>query len=260
MSEELNGQVQQQQQQPGENEDRARRMGWVPKDEFRGDPDKWVDAERFVERADSELPVMRENLKRMERKYQQMERTLSEFREYASKSEQRSYERALQQIKAEQRKAVEEADVERYEAAQKQYESIQKELSEKQRGPQELPPEFVEWKAENTWYDRDAEMTEYANSQGQYLGRTKPHLVGAAFYAEVEKRVRLEFPEKFENPRRHAAGAVHGSPGENDTGSGGKRGKGYQDLPADAKAACDRFVKNIPGYTREQYLKDYAWS
>jgi hypothetical protein len=34
-------------------------------------------------------------------------------------------------------------------------------------------------------------------------------------------------------------------------------GKSYSDLPPDAKAMCDDFVKRVPGFTRDRYVKDY---
>lgn len=34
-----------------DHETKAREMGWTPKEEFKGDPDKWVDAKDWVERA-----------------------------------------------------------------------------------------------------------------------------------------------------------------------------------------------------------------
>jgi hypothetical protein len=65
--------------------------------------------------------------------------------------------------------------------------------------------------------------------------------------------VKAKFPDKFENPRRKAA--MHeggGARGES------KRGKSYANLPADAKATCDRFVKKGL-MTKEAYVDAYEW-
>jgi hypothetical protein len=40
----------------GETEQEAKRMGWVEKEKFKGDPDRWVEADKFVERGKNELP------------------------------------------------------------------------------------------------------------------------------------------------------------------------------------------------------------
>jgi uncharacterized membrane protein YqaE (UPF0057 family) len=38
--------------------DKATKMGWTPKTEFRGDPDKWRPADEFVERGENMLPFV----------------------------------------------------------------------------------------------------------------------------------------------------------------------------------------------------------
>jgi len=47
-------------------ETKAKAMGWSPKDEFRGDPDRWVDAETYVRRGEEFIPFLRANNKKLE--------------------------------------------------------------------------------------------------------------------------------------------------------------------------------------------------
>lgn len=47
-------------------EERARRLGWKDKHEFDRPPERWVDAKTFIERGETALPVLRENLHRIE--------------------------------------------------------------------------------------------------------------------------------------------------------------------------------------------------
>ena len=47
----------------------ARTLGWVPLEEFRGDPDRWIEADQFVERGTSQLPILRENIDRLMKKF-----------------------------------------------------------------------------------------------------------------------------------------------------------------------------------------------
>ena len=42
---------------------RARRMGWIPKDEYGGKPDNWRSAKDFIERGENEMPILRERLR-----------------------------------------------------------------------------------------------------------------------------------------------------------------------------------------------------
>src|ERR1035437_4183631 len=49
----------------GSIEVEARDMGWVPKDEFRGDESKWVSAEQFVDHGRHVMPILRKNNERL---------------------------------------------------------------------------------------------------------------------------------------------------------------------------------------------------
>ena len=44
--------------QPAETEDKARRLGWVPKEEFKGDPENWRSADEFMARGEQLLPIV----------------------------------------------------------------------------------------------------------------------------------------------------------------------------------------------------------
>ena len=39
------------------SEEKASAIGWRPKDQWKGDPDKWVDADAFLKKGDEILPV-----------------------------------------------------------------------------------------------------------------------------------------------------------------------------------------------------------
>jgi hypothetical protein len=79
--------------------------------------------------------------------------------------------------------------------------------------------------------------------------------VGQAYFKELTNRVKARFPDKFENKRRTSANNVEVG-GELETQV--SEAHTYENLPADAKAACDRFVAN--GLTtKEQYVESYEW-
>src|SRR5665213_3643268 len=46
----------------------AKSMGWSPLEQWRGDPEKWVDADAFVERGHTVLPILRKVNKDLEGK------------------------------------------------------------------------------------------------------------------------------------------------------------------------------------------------
>ena len=234
-------------------EDKARAGGWVSKDEWRGDPERWVDAEAFNERGENVVPILRERTEALQRKVVELERSIKQFSEYHSKVEQRAYERAVAQVKREMKEAVKVGDEEAFDQAQRQYEQLAESYQKPQEPQAQESPDFIEWKQDNTWYGTDKRLTAAANGIAEMVAAENPGLKGKPFLKEVERQLKEEFPHKFQNARRDGPAAVHGSEGK----SGAKpNGKGYRDLPPEARQMCDSFVKQ--GWlTKEQYVKDF---
>ena len=117
------------------------------------------------------------------------------------------------------------------------------------------PPDravFDAFLADNPWFEDEPTMRGAALALAEQLhaeGLTEPQ----AQLAEVARRIRTEFAHRFENPRRRQAAAVEGAPGARRSVRGT-----YADLPPEARAACDRFVKQGL-LTRDQFVKDYKW-
>lgn len=242
-------------------EDRALAMGWTPKAQFRGDADKWVDAATFVKRGEEFLPFLKANNKRLEqaldrseKKIGSLEKTLERFAEHNSKTEQRAYERAYRDIQARLDEAAALGDVQGVRAATEELVGLTKEVAAPnvEKAAPQPDASFDEWIEENPWWTKDKVMTAAAIAIANDIEATEGMNGGPRFYAEVSKRLKAEMPHKFENPRRQTASTVEGG------GQAPRRaGKTYADLPADAKAVCDDFVKRVPGFTREKYCKDF---
>jgi len=276
-------------------ENRARRMGWVPKDEFRGDPTRWVPAERFVERGENELPILRERFRRADDTNQRLERELlevktklnetlgvfSDFREFASKSEERAYTRAKAEVEAEMRQAAAQGDTAAFDNAKAKLDALEpparsqsrREATPPASAPAQSPPpldpataaEIRSWVEREPWYRLDPDMHQTANSLYGAIEQSKPHLSTRDKLAEVKRSVMALFPDKFENPARSAPASVSSpTPGPQTSQAPKSKTKGYDDLPADAKRACDHYVATIPPdkksgkkFTREDYVAMY---
>lgn len=241
-------------EQPSEAEVKARAQGWAPKDEWRGPDEKWVDAETFLKRGEQIAPIQAERIEKLTRELEDAKRTIADFAGWRSKVEKDAYERAMKDIKARQREAVKTMDEAAFEAAEKDAQELQKKVEQKTEQPGEAP-EVAAWKSANPWFDADPALNLEAQAIHVNIGRTKPGLTLEQNLAEVTKEIKRRYPEKFgieENPRRKEAPSVEGANGTR-TKAGGKS---YADLPAEAKAACDSFVKQKI-MNREQYVKDY---
>lgn len=256
-----------QQDQRQQAEVKARSMGWRPKEQFRGDPTKWVDAEEFVRRGEQHIPILRDRLDRTQKELEELRQASREALDMQRENQKRERARLQAEIdglRTTQRRAVEAGDVATYDEAGKKIEALDKAMPpEPQPAPAaqpELPQEARDFEARNSsWFgpNGDREMTEEAialHAAQQRRGDKRPL---AEQLLEIENKVKRLYPHKFSNQRRNGASAVDGG---GDMGGGGQpqRGtkKGYQDLPSDAKAACDRYVAQKL-MTREQYCADF---
>lgn len=238
-----------------EMEARASRMGWAPKEEFRGDPERWVDAQTFVQRGEEVMPLLKANNRKLEGRIVELERTLKDFADHHTKTQQRMYQKAVRDLKAEQRKAAEEGDLARFDAVNEQIEEVAKEATAgvaNGNGKAMVDPVAEQWAQENRWFREDKDMAAWAATHHEFLLQSKPGLTLEENLEEVAKAVKRTFPEKFSNPKRNGHSPVEGNPAPKTKG-----GKGYADLPADAKEACDRFVKQGLFKDRAAYVKEF---
>ena len=251
---------------PSEIELEAARMGHIPLDQWRGDPEDWTDAEAFVKRGREIMPMLRKNNERLlsklaEQERQQMEdrKTFEEFRKFHEQTLEKQKADALAQLRAARKEAIATGDGEAFDQADeriRRIESVQEEKREAVQRPA-ANPIFEKWMERNDWFTKDPALRAVADSLVDVIRADGVYDVGTPeFLEEVTRRVRAVSPNKFQNPARQAAAAVE-SPAPRARKPGGKT---YDDLPAEAKKLCDDFVKIIPGYTREKYVLNYQWS
>lgn len=242
-------------------EDRARDMGWRPKEEFKGEESKWTDAETFVKRGEEILPILRANsrkdreaLEAAKAEIADMKKTFADFAKHHSATEQRALEKARKELEREMAEAVEAKDHKAVREIADDMAALSRDVQTDANGsPYETPDHakaVSSWKAENLWYGSDAAMTGAASAIATELERQG--VKGADQLAEVAKRIRAEFPHKFENERRKAPAAVEGSTTPR------KGGKGASDLPPEARAQMNKWVKQGL-LTEKQFLADYQW-
>lgn len=238
-------------------ESEARSQGWRPQEEWKGDPDKWKSAERFVKDGENILPLVQSKKRALEEQVAELagrveqltdsNRQFQEFSHKALEKEKRDRKRAEQELRDIRKKAIAEGDGETFEEVDRQIAELQ---SQDQPSTQP-PPGANEFLRDNPWYGKDSEMSTYADALG-------PRLNGEGYYErayfdELAKRVKQAFPHKFDKPKAPSVEA------DGTKEPSGKKGRSFDDLPREAQKMCERFVKDIPGYTKDQYLETYEW-
>ncbi len=84
-------------------EDRAYKMGWVPKDQFKGKPELWRPAEEFVERGETLIPFLNKKIRKLEK--QQIEKDKS-FSQYLGDMREKLHSQKVDDHEARKRQAV----------------------------------------------------------------------------------------------------------------------------------------------------------
>ncbi len=245
----------------------ATRLGWVPKEQFKGDPGKWIEADKFLERGKELLPFLRKNNESLSRSQQEMYAELQKLRGELAATKQdmgtmqelhneQLRERVAQarsdllaQLKVAKREGDTDLEVDLTDKLT-QLTDAGKELDKKEsEGKQEetqLPPNpsFQAWQAKNSaWFGIDPAKTNQAVAVGHWVKSENPNLLGEAFYAEVDKRMaQMQAGATGEDtsPRQPGkAAASRGTTGRSDAG------RTYADLPSEAKSQCDRYAKKF---------------
>lgn len=246
----------------------ARLLGWKPLEEFNGPPERWRDAEAFLEKGKQingflrkDFDKLRKELELRDQRIASLEGNIREFAEYHRETEARAYKRAIASLQEERKAALRESDGARVVEIEEQLDEL-KEASQKQiapraiapRDPAQPDPAFVAWVDANPWYKENRTLRALVHDYAEEVKRQNPALVGTAFLDHVKQLVQFEHPELFDSPERRRPSAV--SSADDTRRPAGGRGKTYADLPIEARIACDKFVKQ--GYlTKETYVKDY---
>lgn len=243
----------------------AKLFGWVPQEDFRGPAERWKTAEDFLEEGKrvngflkKDMQKLREELARRDGDVAALRQTMAEFAAFHQETERKAYDRARAELRDERKAALREGDGERVVEIEERIEQLEEAAQPQRQAPASRPdpgadPVWQGWVAENQWFAKNTKLRAITNGYGDILRAEHPELVGRPFLDEVKRRVQEDFPERFEVEARGRPAAVGGA-GEARRTAGGR---GYSALPADAKAACDKFVKEGLVPSREAYAKDY---
>lgn len=255
-------------------ESRARRMGWKPAEELRVQPRGGVlSAEEFLERGETDLPILRERLRSQDGQIVSMSKKLDEATTVITRLsdqfrtvEQRAYSRARQDLEKERESAIANADVREVKRLDSEIRELDKTAPAEPRvattpdkAAEAINQDAAAWLADgNDWFTKSPDLAAEAQALHMSYQRTHPHLSVRANLDKVTDTIRRLYPERFENTRRSAPAAVSPS-----SQGGAKRPdpKSFDALPADAKRDYDRYVKALAGkgkpFTKEEYAQYY---
>lgn len=241
-------------------EEAARAAGWKPLDEFKGPADKWSDADTFLAKREDNVGLLRDNVKRLERRLAEMDKRVS-------KADRAGFERAMNTVLDRQRAAVETGDMQEFDAAEKERRKLEAK-------PEAQPPEdvderaekFLEWRADNDWYGANPLLSEYADTvAGKLLKESGKPYLGDDDLNEVSRRVKdrfgAKYPDAFGLPAKGDAGEEEEKPrrrGSPVAGVPANRGKGGPKTAADLDSRARELGSKMVAQGLFKDLNEYA--
>jgi len=262
-----------------EVESEARSLGWVPQDEFR-DKDKWVDAETFVKRGHEVMPILRKNnetlirdmaalrlqVNKLTQELNGAREDLTTYQEFHQEELTRRVAETRAEVLRQLQLAHDENDTKsvvkltdqltQLTAAEKETESAVngKEVVDNKVDEPALDPSFLAWQQANPLFDRDPVFTFKAMGIAAEMRAEGITTSGKEWFDEVDRRLKGDAPKRATKTEGSRGGASNGS---------SNREASYDALPAEAKAACDKFAQKFVGPNRTwktvaEYRKHYA--
>lgn len=254
-----NKEVEQNTEEPqySESELKAMDSGWLPKDQWEGDPEEWVPAKQFIKNGE-----LFGRINAYKQRMMNLEQQVGVLVKHNEKVYESGYKDAVQALKQERKEALLEGDTERVLELDEKVDELQEEHKEKiqefkkevQQTNPAMHPSWEPWLDKNQWYEKDAALRGYADGEAKQIvaeaNATGTTLDYNKLLQEISRKVRQRFPEKFGTaPSRSAT-----NKGDEDGGARSvRRGEKITLSPMEEEIA--RTLEKS-GISREKYIAD----
>ena len=150
------------QSDPDPAEEKARQDGWVPLDEWAGDPGDWVDAKQFNLKGELYGRIKKQSkfINDMKSEVTDLKEAIKEMREHSKKVVEQERAQMLKELKKERREAMEASDYDAVDELEEKMDELKaldlddepEPETPQQQGPD---PEVIAWLDDNQWYSED---------------------------------------------------------------------------------------------------------
>ncbi|MHC4413062.1 MAG: hypothetical protein ACYSW6_08865 [Planctomycetota bacterium] len=237
-----------------ETEKIAMRIGWNP--EHKEGDREYVSAEDFIIRSKEIQNTMSKQLKGQNKKIDQLTAGMHNLKNHYTTLHKVRVAEVKQQIaklKAEKREAKEDGDDD-------VVRDIDAQITELEKAPTDIPkeeetkehPDFAPWLENNSWYDEDEELKQYADVQA-----TRKKYEGMKYSTMLNKiaaATKKAFPEKFkgETPAAKPGAQTVETP---QSRGGGKKKFTFSDLSSSQKELCKTY-ETTGVMKRDEYIAE----
>jgi hypothetical protein len=257
-----------------DDEKKAIEMGWTPKDKFKGDAEKYVDAKEFVNRT-----PLYEKIKNQNEKIKKLEDATNLILDINRRQHEMLHSDKVAYYEHQRRAAIEINSPDDVDAFDKLIEKEKEEIKryqpkesvtdkdhEERTVPRPAPETMAFIERNKSWFNEDnednASMSFYAASLDTKLMHSNPGMTLTQRLAEVEKNVKKVFSHKFENPNRLRPSAVSSPAVENKTAKIKSNYKySLSDVPSKERHAlmtvAKQFKMPVEEYIQQLYETGY---
>lgn len=240
--------------EPSPIEQKARTMGWVPKEEWSGDPDEWRSAREFVDRGSLFKKIEHLNAQRAEDR-----KVITEMGAHLAKVREMERVRVLAELQQQKADAFANNDFSRVV-------ELDDRIAETRNTPvapvvsndpplevQQLHEAFLE---RNNWYGSDAKMTAFADKIAKGFRAMNPDATPQEVYEEAERETRERFRSNF--TPTPSGNPVMGAPTTRSTHGKGPKKFTERDLSPFQLQVARRFVESGGAASVQEYVDQLA--
>lgn len=239
--------------------------GWMPRDQWKGDPKDWRTAESWIDRGNfmRTIQQLRAENRANEAKVEAAFKT-------GQKLAEANYNERLAELKEIKLKAYEEG---RFDVAQKVEDQIDDLKDRKTEFVQQdvkkqfiPPPEFLTFQHRNSWYQKPGfeDQSLYADSIGMAFRRSNPNATNADLYWHVENKMKQQFPNLYGGTvlRKENAALPGTESGTNRNGHSTTVDSGLEKIKSGMnemeRSIMRTMIKSGTFKNEAEYLKEYA--
>lgn len=183
-------------------EQKARKKGWKPLEEYDGPPEDWVDAKEFLGR-EPLFEANRDLKRQLKQQASSFERDMKVIQGQFSQMSEQAYKKALHDLQEQRDLAIVDKDIQSVRELDKQIdETKQAHVQAVQRTQTQQAPVETEymktWRNENQWFDNDSELQDEAVSIGVGYLHAHQGVSQEKMLEYVTDRIKKIYPEKFQ--------------------------------------------------------------
>lgn len=234
-------------------EDLAKEQGWVPKEEWQGEPHKWVPADEYIRRGElfEKIDSLKSQLYHLKKDFN----SLAEHHKNVAKIE---YDKALKELKEQRQVAAKEGDTEAVVEISEKIEELKEQKPQAQPEPV-TTPEYETWVAQNRWYVDDADLHSQADVLAHSYLSKNPNAAQKDLFEHVTKQIKKLNPEKFNMSQSKSPTVEASAP----LGRPSKKGFSETDLDPTEREIMETLVKrgvfgDDPVKARQKYIEELA--